>query len=217
MLAACSNQVLAQLDDCKANDLACECCALQSMDPKCHNLCPGNPSANFLSVLVNDCAPLNDINACNLPFKKTDGDGRPQKVMVTEPDNTILVKSQLLKPGKVMQSSKGNTVYSMYSESDLDTEEDLFESDDDSETPWNATTRPVLTLIRNHSNVTGMYLLKLALQSILTSSFVWCICHGTPIVINGLRFVPLGLGSVHRDIMVLISLRVFRRPSQACA
>lgn len=73
-LSVCCNDVLASLDDCKAGDLACECCALQSMDRKCYNLCPGNPSASFLSVLLADCEPLNDVNACNIPFKKVDGD-----------------------------------------------------------------------------------------------------------------------------------------------
>lgn len=73
-LSACCNDVLSSLDDCKAGDLACECCALQSMDRECYNLCPGNPSANFLSVLLTDCVPLNDVNACNIPFKKVDGE-----------------------------------------------------------------------------------------------------------------------------------------------
>ncbi|WPK26137.1 hypothetical protein PUMCH_003484 [Australozyma saopauloensis] len=73
-LSSCCNDLLSNLDDCKANDLACECCALQNMDRLCYNLCPGNPSANFLSVLLDDCAPLNDVNACNIPFKKVDGE-----------------------------------------------------------------------------------------------------------------------------------------------
>lgn len=73
-LSACCNSILANLGDCKAGDLACECCALQSMDSLCYNLCPGNPSANFLSVLLDDCVPLNDVNACNIPFKKVDGE-----------------------------------------------------------------------------------------------------------------------------------------------
>ncbi|OBA22015.1 hypothetical protein METBIDRAFT_14952, partial [Metschnikowia bicuspidata var. bicuspidata NRRL YB-4993] len=73
-LLACCNDVLASLDDCKAGDLACECCALQSMDLTCYNLCPGNPSTNFLAVLFDDCSSLNDVNACNIPFKRVDGD-----------------------------------------------------------------------------------------------------------------------------------------------
>lgn len=73
-LSTCCNNILANLGDCKAGDLACECCALQSMDSLCYNLCPGNPSANFLSVLLDDCVPLNDVNACNIPFKKVDGE-----------------------------------------------------------------------------------------------------------------------------------------------
>lgn len=73
-LSTCCNSILANLGDCKAGDLACECCALQSMDSSCYNLCPGNPSANFLSVLLDDCVPLNDVNACNIPFKKVDGE-----------------------------------------------------------------------------------------------------------------------------------------------
>ncbi|GEQ69864.1 hypothetical protein JCM33374_g3539 [Metschnikowia sp. JCM 33374] len=73
-LSACCNDVLADLDDCKAGDLACECCALQSMDSACYSLCPGNPSTNFLAVLFDDCSSLNDVNACNIPFKRVDGD-----------------------------------------------------------------------------------------------------------------------------------------------
>lgn len=73
-LSACCNDVLADLDDCKAGDLACECCALQSMDRGCYNLCPGNPLTNFLAVLFDDCSALNDVNACNIPFKRVDGD-----------------------------------------------------------------------------------------------------------------------------------------------
>lgn len=73
-LSQCCNDVLVNLDDCKAADLACECCALQKMDRGCYNLCPDNPSAGFLSVLSADCLPLNDVNACNIPFKKVDGE-----------------------------------------------------------------------------------------------------------------------------------------------
>lgn len=151
MLAACSNQVLAQLNDCKANDLACECCALQSMDPKCNNLCPGDPNANFLTVMVKDCADLNDVNACNLPFKKNDGDPRPQKFVVDEPANVFSVKSQLLKPGKALSEEK--QLYSAYHD-DSDSESDS-EEEEDFEPPAN-NLRPLINIIRNHSNVTGM-------------------------------------------------------------
>ncbi|KAK6199506.1 uncharacterized protein RJT21DRAFT_47658 [Scheffersomyces amazonensis] len=71
-LSGCCNDVLTKLDDCKADDLACECCALQSIKQECYHLCPGNPSANFLSVLLDDCGALNDVNACSIPFKKDD-------------------------------------------------------------------------------------------------------------------------------------------------
>lgn len=71
-LSSCSNEILSKLDHCKANDIACECCALQSIEQDCYGLCPGNPSSNFLSVLTNDCVGLNDVNACALPFKKDD-------------------------------------------------------------------------------------------------------------------------------------------------
>lgn len=95
-LSGCCNEVLARLDDCKAEDLACECCALQHMDTDCYNLCPGNPSTNFLTVLFDDCAPLNDVNACNLPFKKEDGEkvvnARPQTYF-EEDSNVVSVKS----------------------------------------------------------------------------------------------------------------------------
>lgn len=72
-LSGCCNDVLSKLDQCKADDLACECCALQSIKRECYNLCPENPSNNFLTVLYQDCEGLNDINACSLPFKKDDG------------------------------------------------------------------------------------------------------------------------------------------------
>lgn len=75
-LTACCNEVLAKLDDCKPDDLACECCALQSMDPDCYNLCPENPSVDFLSVLNDDCAELNHVNSCNMPFQKSDADSK---------------------------------------------------------------------------------------------------------------------------------------------
>ncbi|KAK6455070.1 uncharacterized protein RJT20DRAFT_54591 [Scheffersomyces xylosifermentans] len=71
-LSGCCNDVLSKLDDCKADDLACECCALQTIKQECYHLCPGNPSANFLTVLYDDCSELNEINACALPFKKDD-------------------------------------------------------------------------------------------------------------------------------------------------
>ncbi|PIS57883.1 hypothetical protein CJI97_000937 [Candidozyma auris] len=161
MLAQCSNSVLAQLDDCKANDLACECCALQSMDSKCHRLCPGNPSANFLTVLVTDCAPLNDINACNLPFKKTDGDMRPMKMASKEPEITISVKSHLQdKSASRKQSGQpGSTLYSAYEDSDSDSDD----SDSDEAVapePLLPTAdemlRPVVSPVENHTNVTVM-------------------------------------------------------------
>ncbi|ODQ77731.1 hypothetical protein BABINDRAFT_169034 [Babjeviella inositovora NRRL Y-12698] len=71
-LSACANEVLSKLDDCKPDDLACECCALQSMKQECFGLCPGSPNGSFLAVLYQDCESLNDINACGLPFKKDD-------------------------------------------------------------------------------------------------------------------------------------------------
>ncbi|ODV60130.1 uncharacterized protein ASCRUDRAFT_71166 [Ascoidea rubescens DSM 1968] len=71
-LNTCANDVLSKLDDCKADDLACECCALQSLNRDCYGLCPGSPSGNFLAVLYDDCESLNDVNACGLPFKKED-------------------------------------------------------------------------------------------------------------------------------------------------
>lgn len=107
-LSQCCNDVLARLDDCKAADLACECCALQHMDPHCYNLCPGNPSTNFLTVLFEDCAPLNDVNACNLPFKKVDGQklkAPPPKQDVDDDPDIVSVKSTVLNGG---QSSLGS-------------------------------------------------------------------------------------------------------------
>lgn len=110
-LSGCCNDVLSKLDDCKADDLACECCALQSIKPECYNLCPGNPSNNFLTVLYHDCENLNEINACSLPFKKDDS--LPQKYTKKfgnkgeylnsknappysdDKDNSVVVKSKL--------------------------------------------------------------------------------------------------------------------------
>lgn len=60
------------MDQCKPDDLACECCALQSMKRDCYGLCPNTASGNFLAVLYDDCETMNDVNACNLPFKKHD-------------------------------------------------------------------------------------------------------------------------------------------------
>ena len=71
-LSSCCNELLHKLDQCKSDDLACECCALQLIDRDCYHLCPGNPLTNFLTVLLQDCAQLSEINACALPFKKTD-------------------------------------------------------------------------------------------------------------------------------------------------
>lgn len=82
-LNLCASLVLAKLDDCKADDLACECCALQSLSRNCYGLCPGSPSGSFLSVLYDDCEALNDVNACGLPFKKSDGHP-PQKLTKKE-------------------------------------------------------------------------------------------------------------------------------------
>ncbi|CAI5759105.1 unnamed protein product [Candida verbasci] len=78
-LSNCCNDVLLKLDECKPNDLACECCALQSINQECYNLCPGNPSTNFLTVLLNDCHSLKDVNACSLPFKKGYDEPVPKK------------------------------------------------------------------------------------------------------------------------------------------
>lgn len=91
-LSACCNDVLADLDDCKAGDLACECCALQSMDRACYSLCPGNPLTNFLAVLFADCSALNDVNACNIPFKKADGEPEPYG----QPREPVLLSVQLV-------------------------------------------------------------------------------------------------------------------------
>ncbi|ODQ57206.1 hypothetical protein WICANDRAFT_65465 [Wickerhamomyces anomalus NRRL Y-366-8] len=71
-LTTCASEVLAKLDECKPDDLACECCALQSMKRDCYGLCPNTASGNFLAVLYDDCETMNDVNACNLPFKKHD-------------------------------------------------------------------------------------------------------------------------------------------------
>lgn len=78
-LSSCCNDLLHQLDQCKPDDLACECCALQLINQDCYHLCPGNPLTNFLTVLLLDCSQLSDVNACSLPFKKTD-----ESILVTK-------------------------------------------------------------------------------------------------------------------------------------
>lgn len=95
-LSNCCNEILVKLDDCKSDDKACECCALQQMNVECYNLCPGNPSNNFLTVLFDDCRDLNDINACALPFKKHDGLPRVEVNQDKEEiKNSVIVKSKL--------------------------------------------------------------------------------------------------------------------------
>lgn len=71
-MTVCATDILSKLDDCKPDDLACECCALQSMNQNCFGLCRNSPSANFLDLLINDCSTLSEVNACGLPFKKAD-------------------------------------------------------------------------------------------------------------------------------------------------
>ncbi|KAI5955074.1 hypothetical protein KGF54_001635 [Candida jiufengensis] len=82
-LSSCCNDILSKLDECKPNDLACECCALQSINQECYHLCPGNPNTNFLTVLLSDCKEMNKINACSLPFKKEDSQP-PRKHTIVE-------------------------------------------------------------------------------------------------------------------------------------
>lgn len=90
-LSTYCNDVLSKLDECKPNDLACECCALQSIDDECYHLCPGNPNTNFLTVLLLDCAEMNEVNACSLPFKKEDPEPpRKSIVRVDEEDPRVL-------------------------------------------------------------------------------------------------------------------------------
>lgn len=151
-LSGCCNDVLAKLDDCKAGDLACECCALQHMDPQCYHLCPGNPSTNFLTVLYDDCAPLNDVNACNLPFKKVDGQKPVGRLLAAakEPQNTVLVKSVILDDS----NAAGDGEVLLYSAEGS--------YDEDAEPEWAADEvasvpeRPKVVLV-NSSNATGTY------------------------------------------------------------
>lgn len=148
-LSGCCNDVLAKLDDCKAGDLACECCALQSMDLACYSLCPGNPSTNFLSVLFHDCSELNDVNACNLPFKKVDSD-KPKAVHAAavdapeEPHDVVTVKSQVLNLLKDT-ANEGVLLYSAGPDGDS------AGPDGDDAVP----ARPKLNLVYNSSNATG--------------------------------------------------------------
>lgn len=93
-LSACFNDILSKLDICVADDLACECCALQQIDQGCFHLCPTNPSANFLNTLVNDCSGLNDVNACSLSFAKYSPRRRPSLAPIQE--DSISVKSKIV-------------------------------------------------------------------------------------------------------------------------
>ncbi|KAI5957876.1 hypothetical protein CANMA_004387 [Candida margitis] len=86
-LSTCCNDVLSKLDECKPNDLACECCALQSIDDECYHLCPGNPNTNFLTVLLSDCAEMNEVNACSLPFKKEDPEPPRKSIVKTDEED----------------------------------------------------------------------------------------------------------------------------------
>ena len=86
-LSTCCNDVLSKLDECKPNDLACECCAFQSIDDECYHLCPGNPNTNFLTVLLLDCAEMNEVNACSLPFKKEDPEPPRKSIVRTDEED----------------------------------------------------------------------------------------------------------------------------------
>lgn len=97
--SACFNDILSKLDICVADDLACECCALQQIDQGCFHLCPTNPSANFLNTLVNDCSALNDVNACSLRFAKYTPRRRPSLAPIQE--DYISVKSKIVSESEV--------------------------------------------------------------------------------------------------------------------
>lgn len=99
-LTVCASEVLSKLDECKPDDLACECCALQSMKRDCYGLCPNTASGNFLAVLYDDCETMNDVNACNLPFKKHDAHIakflRPNaRIAVEDKEPDFVIKSVL--------------------------------------------------------------------------------------------------------------------------
>lgn len=64
----CADYLLELLDQCIPNDKACSCCAFQSLDEHCYSLCPLDPSSLYLAVLMNECEPLEDVDACSLPF-----------------------------------------------------------------------------------------------------------------------------------------------------
>lgn len=100
-LAACAAEVLLRLEECVPDDLACECCALQSMQQECFGLCAGLLHASDLAVLYDDCELLNDVNACGLPFRKeTPGGravGRPRvsRVVAEEVGSGVFLKSKV--------------------------------------------------------------------------------------------------------------------------
>ncbi|KAI0464178.1 hypothetical protein LJB42_001781 [Komagataella kurtzmanii] len=72
VLNHCAKEVLKKLDQCGPDDLACECCALQSLKHVCYELCSDSFSSNFLNVLYEDCEPFKEVNACSFQFKEKD-------------------------------------------------------------------------------------------------------------------------------------------------
>ncbi|ANZ76456.1 BA75_04171T0 [Komagataella pastoris] len=72
VLNHCAKEVLRKLDQCGPDDLACECCALQSLKHVCYELCSDSFSSNFLNVLYEDCEPFTEVNACSFQFKEED-------------------------------------------------------------------------------------------------------------------------------------------------
>ncbi|CCH44916.1 putative secreted protein [Wickerhamomyces ciferrii] len=94
-LATCATKYLAKLDECKPDDQACECCAVQSMNRDCYGLCPNTESGNFLAGLYDNCETYTmakGVDPCNLPFKKYDS--RIAKFL--RPNANILVQDQEL-------------------------------------------------------------------------------------------------------------------------
>lgn len=80
----CCCYLLDLLEQCIPDDEACACCALQSIDNDCYLLCPSHPSSLYLAVLMEDCKPLNDVNACNLPFRVENPNSKSIKKLLSQ-------------------------------------------------------------------------------------------------------------------------------------
>lgn len=95
ILSECASEILAKLDTCKPDDLACECCALQSLNRVCFDACHTSLSSSYFSVIMKDCESMSDVDACDVLVKKSSGKKyiKTKKVLVEEQEPKAIVKS----------------------------------------------------------------------------------------------------------------------------